>query len=158
MYGADEQAIRPTDIMGYSMGLFVSAVVAEWLRRLTRNQLGSARTGSNPVHCELDYFFLFITFFVHFLDVRAHSFFFVFRTLILLHMYFLSRAVRSFLFFLDLHATVSCFFILFFFACFPPLDILSPIFLGNFSDFGSFLVFLFEFIACESVKAPVQPC
>ena len=30
----------------------VCAVVAEWLRRLTRNQLGSARTGSNPVHCE----------------------------------------------------------------------------------------------------------
>ena len=28
------------------------AVVAEWLRRLTRNQLGSARTGSNPVHCD----------------------------------------------------------------------------------------------------------
>ena len=26
--------------------------MAEWLRRLTRNQLGSARTGSNPVHCE----------------------------------------------------------------------------------------------------------
>ncbi|KRX51205.1 hypothetical protein T05_7127 [Trichinella murrelli] len=25
--------------------------VAEWLRRLTRNQLGSARTGSNPVCC-----------------------------------------------------------------------------------------------------------
>ncbi|KRZ15810.1 hypothetical protein T11_5432 [Trichinella zimbabwensis] len=28
------------------------AAVAEWLRRLTRNQLGSARTGSNPVCCE----------------------------------------------------------------------------------------------------------
>ena len=27
--------------------LFVAAV-AEWLRRLTRNQLGSARVGSNP--------------------------------------------------------------------------------------------------------------
>ena len=26
-----------------------SAVVAEWLRRWTRNPLGSARTGSNPV-------------------------------------------------------------------------------------------------------------
>lgn len=25
-------------------------VVAEWLRRLTRNQMGYARTGSNPVH------------------------------------------------------------------------------------------------------------
>ncbi|KRX67689.1 hypothetical protein T09_105 [Trichinella sp. T9] len=29
----------------------VVAAVAEWLRRLTRNQLGSARTGSNPVCC-----------------------------------------------------------------------------------------------------------
>ena len=27
------------------------AVVAEWLRRWTRNPLGSARTGSNPVDC-----------------------------------------------------------------------------------------------------------
>ena len=26
-----------------------TAVVAEWLRRWTRNPLGSARTGSNPV-------------------------------------------------------------------------------------------------------------
>ena len=32
-------------------------VVAEWLRRLTRNQMGYARTGSNPVHD--DYFFFF---------------------------------------------------------------------------------------------------
>ena len=29
-----------------------AALVAEWLRRLTRNQMGSARTGSNPVQCE----------------------------------------------------------------------------------------------------------
>lgn len=29
-----------------------AAVVAEWLRRWTRNPLGSARTGSNPVDCE----------------------------------------------------------------------------------------------------------
>ncbi len=28
-----------------------TAVVAEWLRRLTRNQLGSARAGSNPADC-----------------------------------------------------------------------------------------------------------
>ena len=35
------------------------AVVAEWLRRLTRNQLGSARTGSNPVHCDLKNGFTF---------------------------------------------------------------------------------------------------
>ena len=31
--------------------------MAEWLRRLTRNQLCSARTGSNPVGS--DYFFFF---------------------------------------------------------------------------------------------------
>ena len=29
-----------------------SAVVAEWLRRLTRNQLRSPCTGSNPVNCD----------------------------------------------------------------------------------------------------------
>ena len=34
---------------------FIQAAVAEWLRRLTRNQLCSARTGSNPVGS--DYFF-----------------------------------------------------------------------------------------------------
>ena len=28
------------------------ATVSEWLRRLTRNQLGSARVGSNPARCE----------------------------------------------------------------------------------------------------------
>ena len=31
---------------------FLYAVVAEWLRRWTRNPLGSARTGSNPVGSE----------------------------------------------------------------------------------------------------------
>ena len=31
------------------------AAMAEWLRRLTRNQMGSPRTGSNPVGSE--YFF-----------------------------------------------------------------------------------------------------
>ena len=30
---------------------FQSAVVAEWLRRLTRNQMGYARAGSNPAAC-----------------------------------------------------------------------------------------------------------
>ena len=29
-----------------------SAAMSEWLRRLTRNQLGSARVGSNPARCE----------------------------------------------------------------------------------------------------------
>ena len=33
------------------------AVMSEWLRRLTRNQLGSARAGSNPADCGAFYFF-----------------------------------------------------------------------------------------------------
>ena len=36
-----------------------TAVVAEWFRRWTRNPLGSARTGSNPVYSDL----IFIIFF-----------------------------------------------------------------------------------------------
>ena len=28
-----------------------AAVVAEWLRRLTRNQMGYSRAGSNPAGC-----------------------------------------------------------------------------------------------------------
>ena len=37
-------------------------MVAEWLRRLTRNQMGYARTGSNPVHDgSFSYFVLFST-------------------------------------------------------------------------------------------------
>ena len=31
---------------------YQQAVVAEWLRRLTRNQMGIARAGSNPADCE----------------------------------------------------------------------------------------------------------
>ena len=31
--------------------IFHPAVVAEWLRRLTRNQMGYARAGSNPSAC-----------------------------------------------------------------------------------------------------------
>ena len=31
------------------MGGGTSAVLSEWLRSLTRNQMGSARAGSNPV-------------------------------------------------------------------------------------------------------------
>ena len=34
------------------------AVVAEWLRRLTRNQIPSGSAGSNPADCEEKYFFL----------------------------------------------------------------------------------------------------
>ena len=29
------------------------AVVAEWLRRLTRNQIPSGSVGSNPTNCEI---------------------------------------------------------------------------------------------------------
>ena len=36
--------------------------MAEWLRRLTRNQLGSPRVGSNPIHCVF-FFFLFFFFY-----------------------------------------------------------------------------------------------
>lgn len=35
------------------------AVVAEWLRRQTRNLLGSARAGSNPADCEMLFWHLF---------------------------------------------------------------------------------------------------
>ena len=31
------------------------AVMAEWLRRLTRNQMGSTRAGSNPADCDFFY-------------------------------------------------------------------------------------------------------
>ena len=37
-------------------GDFLAAVLSEWLRSLTRNQMGSARTGSNPVDRVLLYF------------------------------------------------------------------------------------------------------
>ena len=33
-------------------------MLAEWLRRLTRNQLGFARVGSNPAHDDRQTFFL----------------------------------------------------------------------------------------------------
>ena len=34
-----------------------SALMAEWLRRWTRNPMGSAHAGSNPAQCVQDYFF-----------------------------------------------------------------------------------------------------
>ena len=36
-------------VMNENGGDFPVAVLSEWLRSLTRNQMGSARTGSNPV-------------------------------------------------------------------------------------------------------------
>ena len=37
----------------------IRALMAEWLRRVIRNHLGSSRAGSNPVQCDL-YFYLII--------------------------------------------------------------------------------------------------
>ena len=41
-----------------------TAVMAEWLRRWTRNPMGSSRTGSNPVHSALTFLHLKVFFFV----------------------------------------------------------------------------------------------
>ena len=35
------------------------ALMAEWLRRVIRNHLGSSRAGSNPVQCALFFIFFF---------------------------------------------------------------------------------------------------
>ena len=40
---------------------FEDAVVAEWLRRLTRNQIPSGSVGSNPTDCEKLALFWFLT-------------------------------------------------------------------------------------------------
>lgn len=46
--------VKATHLVNYAHKCGVcAAVVAEWLRRWTRNPLGSARTGSNPVDCEV---------------------------------------------------------------------------------------------------------
>ena len=39
-----ERGVEPVTILF----LFMEAAMAEWLRRLTRNQMGSSRVGSNP--------------------------------------------------------------------------------------------------------------
>ena len=44
-------------VMNKDGGDFPVAVLSEWLRSLTRNQMGSARTGSNPVDRVLLYFY-----------------------------------------------------------------------------------------------------
>ena len=46
---------RSFDYRSFHTTFGTYAVVAEWLRRWTRNPLGSARTGSNPVGSELFY-------------------------------------------------------------------------------------------------------
>ena len=40
-------------LFSYKFIIFIKAVVAEWLRRLTRNQIPSGSVGSNPTDCEL---------------------------------------------------------------------------------------------------------
>ena len=39
-------------LFSYKFIIFIKAVVAEWLRRLTRNQIPSGSVGSNPTDCE----------------------------------------------------------------------------------------------------------
>ena len=44
------------DILWYDFHcgrISIRAVVAEWLRRLTRNQIPSGSVGSNPTDCEI---------------------------------------------------------------------------------------------------------
>ena len=45
---AFEATVRLSDLSGQPM----IAAMAEWLRRLTRNQMGSSRVGSNPTRSE----------------------------------------------------------------------------------------------------------
>ena len=40
------------DLLMDGLSGFFEAVMAEWLRRLTRNQMGFPRAGSNPAHSE----------------------------------------------------------------------------------------------------------
>ena len=55
------------------MSLTQGAVVAEWLRRLTRNQFPSGSVGSNPTDCEKFNFFVICL--IYFLKVLFKSFF-----------------------------------------------------------------------------------
>ena len=43
--------------VGIKCRIILAAVVAEWLRRLTRNQIPSGSVGSNPTDCEFFFFF-----------------------------------------------------------------------------------------------------
>ena len=63
----------------------VVALMAEWLRRWTRNPMGSARAGSNPAQCEYQslFFFLLPNFLLFFL---AHTS--LLKNLFLLRNYF----------------------------------------------------------------------
>ena len=52
MYYLKNWARFPFDLGNY----FCAAVVAEWLRRLTRNQIPSGSAGSNPADCVMPTF------------------------------------------------------------------------------------------------------
>ena len=58
----DEQAYWNTDLGGSYSRLEAREeefdTMSEWLRRLIRNQLGSARRGSNPLGVAIFFFFL----------------------------------------------------------------------------------------------------
>ena len=66
MCGRDLRITDPFDLMGVcsereakygsqapSIVIMTAALLAEWLRRLTRNQLGASRVGSSPAECAL---------------------------------------------------------------------------------------------------------
>ena len=57
----EHSTTEPTMLDGCEVTLYCKistrkAVVAEWLRRLTRNQFPSGSVGSNPTNCVKDYF------------------------------------------------------------------------------------------------------
>ena len=52
-----QTSLKMQSVMNEDEGDFPVAVLSEWLRSLTRNQMGSARTGSNPVDRVLLYFY-----------------------------------------------------------------------------------------------------
>ena len=56
--------------LGFLPPLISEAVVAEWLRRWTRNPLGSARAGSNPADCAL--LFLYANCYCRFISRDIH--------------------------------------------------------------------------------------
>ena len=52
-----QTSLKMQSVINEDEGDFPVAVLSEWLRSLTRNQMGSARTGSNPVDRVLLYFY-----------------------------------------------------------------------------------------------------
>ena len=73
MYMQDRDTIhKPQNIVMISSLLLPAVVVAEWLRRWTRNPLGSPRAGSNPA----DYEFFFPAYIFFFLLISVSTIFF----------------------------------------------------------------------------------